>query len=165
MNKKTSFFLDFSDRQQDDQALVKATIFGPDFLPQPLTENVPTPNSRISVSPRIDYQLGSKITLQARYTLTRATQDNSGVGGFNLPAEGINNETTTQSAQLTATWVVNPQAINESRFQYTRSAKFPDCDRRCSHHQRERILHRQRRRARDRNSLTRALTNCRTIPR
>jgi len=122
LNKKTSFFLDFSDRQQDEQALVKATILGPGFLPQPLTENVPTPNSRISVSPRIDYQLGSKITLQARYTWTRVTQDDTGVGGFNLPAEGVNNRTTTQSAQLTATWVVSPQAINETRFQYTRSA-------------------------------------------
>jgi hypothetical protein len=122
LNKKTSFFLDFSDRRQDEQALVKATIVGPDFLPQPLTENVPTPNSRISVSPRIDYQLGSKITLQARYTWTRVTQDNTGAGAFNLPVEGVNNETTTQSAQLTATWVVSPQAINETRFQYTRSA-------------------------------------------
>jgi hypothetical protein len=69
LNKKTSFFLDFSDRQ----------------------------------------------------TWTRVTQDDTGVGGFNLPAEGVNNETTTQSAQLTATWVVSPQAINETRFQYTRS--------------------------------------------
>ena len=123
LNTKTSFFLDFSDRHQDEQALVNATVAGPgpDFPLQRLIENVPTPNSRISVSPRIDYQLGSKITLQARYTWTRLTQDNTGVGGFNLPAEGVNNETTTQSAQLTATWVVSPQSINETRFQYTRS--------------------------------------------
>jgi len=122
LSKKASFFLDFSDRHQDDQALVKATILGPDFLPTPLTENVPTPASRLSVSPRLDYQLGTKLTLQARYTWTRITQDNTGVGGFNLPAEGVNAATTTQSAQLTGTWMVNARAINESRFQYTRSA-------------------------------------------
>jgi hypothetical protein len=121
LNKKTSFFLDFSDRHQDEQALVKATVLGPDFLPQPLTENVPTPTSRISVSPRIDYQWGSKLTLQARYTWTRNTQDNTGVGGFNLPVMAVDAETTTQSAQLTATWVVSPIAINETRFQYTRA--------------------------------------------
>ncbi len=122
INKKTSFFLDFSDRHQDDQALIKATILGSNFLPDPLTENVPTPTSRISVSPRVDYQLNSKVTLQARYTFTRSTSDNSGVGGFNLATQGVNNETDTQSAQLIETWVVNARAINESRFQYTRSA-------------------------------------------
>ena len=122
INKKTSFFIDFSDRHQDDQALIKATILGSNFLPQPLTENVPTPTSRISLSPRIDYQLNDKVTLQARYTFTRSTSDNTGVGGFNLATQGVNNATDTQSAQLIETWVVNARAINESRFQYTHSA-------------------------------------------
>ena len=122
INKKTSFFMEFSDRHQDDQALIKATILGPDFLPLPLTQNVPTPTSRIFLSPRIDYQLSNSVTLQARYIWTRSTSDNNGVGGFNLATQGINNATTTQSAQLTGTWVVNARAINESRFQYTRSA-------------------------------------------
>ena len=122
INKRTSFFMEFSDRRQDDQALIKATILGPDFLPEPLTQNVPTPTSRISLSPRIDYQLSNSVTLQARYTWNRSTSDNTGVGGFNLATQGVNNESTTQSAQLTGTWVVNARAINESRFQYTRSA-------------------------------------------
>jgi Carboxypeptidase regulatory-like domain len=122
INKKTSFFLDFSDRHQDDQALIKATILGPDYLPEPLTQNVPTPTSRLSFSPRVDHQLNSKVTLQARYTFTRSTSDNTGVGGFNLATQGVDTETTTQSAQLIGTWVVNARAINESRFQYTRSA-------------------------------------------
>src|ERR1700735_1626275 len=38
INKKTSFFLDFSDRNQNEQALIKATILSPNFLPEPLTE-------------------------------------------------------------------------------------------------------------------------------
>ena len=122
INKKSSFFLDISDRHQDDQALIKATILDSNFLPTPFTQNVATPTSRLSLSPRLDYQLGSKFTLQARYTWTRVTSDNSGVGGFNLATQGINSKTTTQSAQLTGTWVVNSRAINESRFQYTRSA-------------------------------------------
>ena len=124
INKKTSFFMEFSNRHQDDQALVKATnpIFGDPGFGQPLTQNVPTPTSRISLSPRIDYQLSNSVTLQARYTWNRSTSDNTGVGGFNLATQGINNETTTQSAQLTGTWVVNTRAVNENRFQYTRSA-------------------------------------------
>ena len=126
INKKTSFFVDFSDRHQDDQALIRATVLDSNFLPTPLIQNVPTPTSRLSLSPRVDYQLGSKFTLQARYTWTRVTSDNSGVGGLNLASLGINRETTTQSAQLTGTWVVNTRAVNESRFQYTRSANSED---------------------------------------
>jgi hypothetical protein len=119
INKKTSFFLEFSDRQQREQALVNATILSPDFLPTRLNENIPTPASRTYLSPRVDYQLGSKVTLQARYTWVRGTQDNAGVGGFNLPVLGVDNRNTAQSAQLIETWVVNARAINESRFQYT----------------------------------------------
>jgi hypothetical protein len=122
INKRTSFYMEFSNRRQDDQALIKATILGPDFLPHPLTQNVPTPTSRIFLSPRIDFQLNNRVTLQARYTWIRSTSENNGVGGFNLPEQGVNNETTNQSAQLTGTWVINARAINESRFQYTRSA-------------------------------------------
>ena len=70
------------------------------------------------------------------------------MGGFNLPEMGINNETTTQSAQLTETWVVNARAINETRFQYTRTGNYANLAEQRSHHQRERILHRQRGHAR-----------------
>ncbi len=66
--------------------------------------------------------MSNSVTLQARYTWNRTTSDNNGVGGFNLATQGVNNETTTQSAQLTGTWVVNTRAVNENRFQYTRSA-------------------------------------------
>jgi Carboxypeptidase regulatory-like domain len=122
INRKTSFFVDFSDRHQDDQALIHATILDSNFQPAPFTQNVSTPTSRLSISPRIDYQAGSNVTLQGRYTWTRVTSDNQGVGGFNLATQSVNSETTSQSAQLTGTWLVNNRAVNESRFQYTRSA-------------------------------------------
>ncbi len=122
IGRRTSFFVDFSDRHQDDQALIRATILDSNFLPAPFTQNVSTPTSRLSVSPRIDYQAGSNVTLQGRYTWTRITSDNAGVGGFNLATQGVNNQTIYQSAQMTGTWVVNNRAVNESRFQYTRSA-------------------------------------------
>ena len=112
INRRTSFFVDFSDRHQDDQALIRATILDSNFLPAPFTLNVSTPTSRLSVSPRIDYQAGSNVTLQARYTWTRVTSDNQGVGGFNLATQSVNSQTTSQSAQLTGTWVVNNRAVN-----------------------------------------------------
>ena len=143
INKKSSFFFDFNRRNQDDQALIKATIPEPSVdsslgIPaaglncDPITKAcnynqfVGTPTTRTSLSPRLDYQLGSSNTLQARYTWTRAHSDNTGVGGFSLASQGITNETTTQSAQLTETWVVNTTTINESRFQYTKTNNVQD---------------------------------------
>ncbi len=121
INKKTSFFLDVSDRHQDDQALIRATLLDSNYLPSPFISNVGTPTERISFSPRVDYQLSSKHTLQARYTWTDVHTDNAGVGQFNLLAMGVNTKQLVQSAQATDTWVVNATTINETRFQYTRS--------------------------------------------
>jgi hypothetical protein len=121
INSKSSFFVDFSDRHQDDQALVRATILDPNFLPTPLIQNIATPTTRLSISPRLDYQLGSNFTLQARYTWTKIDSDNNGVGQFNLLTQGTKNISNNNSAQLTGTWVVNTTTVNESRFQYTRS--------------------------------------------
>jgi hypothetical protein len=121
INKKTSFFLDFNRRHQDDQALVNATVLDSNYLPVPLIENVATPNTRTSVSPRIDYQLSANHTLQGRYSWNHFDQPVGGVGGYNLSSQAINNSNSNHSFQLTETWVVNTSTINESRFQYTRT--------------------------------------------
>ena len=72
VSKKASFFLDFSYRHQEEQALINALTLDPASLqPLRLQENVPTPNDRTSISPRIDYQLTPNITLQGRYAWTQ----------------------------------------------------------------------------------------------
>jgi hypothetical protein len=117
LSKKASFFFDANYRGQDEQALVRATILDAGGNPIPFISNVPTPASRTSLSPRVDYQLTPSITLQGRYTYTGVHQADSGVGQFNLASQGIDNRPTNQSAQLTETWVINSRAINETRFQ------------------------------------------------
>lgn len=121
INKRSSFFLDFNDRHRDDQALVRANVLGPDFSVVQRIENVATPTTRRSISPRLDYQLGTAVTLQGRYTWTRTRSENNGVGQFSLPTQATSDGNTSQSAQLTGTWVINATTVNESRFQYTRS--------------------------------------------
>lgn len=121
LNKKTSFFVDFNRRHQDDQALVRATLLDSNFLPAPFIQNIATPTTRISFSPRIDYQLSTNHTLQLRYGWTGREQPVNGVGGFSLGTQATGNTNTDHSIQLTETWVVNTTTINESRFQYTRS--------------------------------------------
>ena len=121
LGKKASFFIDFARRYQKDSELINAQIVDPTtFAVSTLNQSIVAPNSRINVSPRIDYQLTPNITLQARYNLNKTENDNSGVGGTNLLNTAATNHGTNQNVQLTETWVVNTSTINESRFQYQR---------------------------------------------
>ena len=118
VNKKASFFIDFDRRALDDNAVVSAVVLDPNFNIVPFSQAVVTPNDRTTVSPRFDYQLSQNNTLVTRYTFTRTTMDNVGVGTFSLPSRGYTNGTTEQTVQATDTIVLGAHAINETRVQY-----------------------------------------------
>lgn len=120
-SEKTSIFTDFTYRRQDDQALVNATVLNTALQPLALVENVPAPNTRFGISPRMDYQVTPNLTLQARIGYTRYASDNTSVGQFNLAAVGIRTVNDNYGAQGTATWTINSSTMNETRFQFTRS--------------------------------------------
>jgi Carboxypeptidase regulatory-like domain len=115
--KKASFFIDFEKRDIDDFAVVNATVLDPEFNITTLSQTVPTPNRRITFSPRIDYQLNAKNTLVGRYTYTHATNV-TGVGGFSLPERQFDTANTEQTAQLTETAVLSKTVVNETRLQF-----------------------------------------------
>jgi hypothetical protein len=122
INKKASFFLDFSRRQLREAALVNEQLLDANFNPLPLQSfGIVAPTTNTRISPRVNYQLSSKITLDARYVYSRSETNNSGIGGFNLPSTGSTNHGTQQQFFLTETQVVNTTTINESRFQYFRN--------------------------------------------
>jgi len=145
IKNKLSFFIDFSRRQQREDSLINTEQLSPDCTSlsfgtpcAPLTQAyaIIAPNTFDSISPRIDYQLTSNITLQGRYMWRGSEQDQGGIGGYNLSAlpsaqcalltsaAGSNCSTayiqhgTNQTIQLTETQVVNTSTINETRFQY-----------------------------------------------
>ena len=120
LNKKASFFIDFDRRALNDNAVVSAVILDPSFNIAPFSQAVVTPNNRVTVSPRLDYQLAANNTLVTRYTFTQSTADNVGVGTFALPSRGYTNQTTEQTVQATDTIVLGARAINETRLQYIR---------------------------------------------
>jgi hypothetical protein len=128
--KKASFFLEFSRRQLREAALVNAQELAPGcssltFLTPcvGLTQafGLVEPNNFTNISPRVDYQLTTNITVQARYSYRTTGIENSGVGGTNLPTTGYNTNQHNQQVQLTETWVVNPKTINETRYQYAQN--------------------------------------------
>lgn len=116
---KSSFFLDISNRDIRNAALVNATILDPTFNVVPFQQEFTIPTSRFSISPRFDYQINPNNTLVMRYSFTRANSENQGINGFNLPSRAFETSNTDHEFRLTETMIVNPKTINETRFQYS----------------------------------------------
>ena len=69
--------------------------------------------------PHVDYQLGANNYLSLRYTLTRATIQDAGIGGFDLISRGYYRLNTFNTVQFIET-SIHGTAVNETRFQYFR---------------------------------------------
>lgn len=115
---KSSFFLDISNRRVDDGAVVNATILDPNLNIVPFTEEFTIPSRRFSFSPRFDYAINEKNTLVARYSFSKFTRENIGVGGFSLPERAYTSENIQHEIQLTETMIINAKTVNETRFRY-----------------------------------------------
>ncbi len=64
---RASFTLDAEIRRTRDDAFVLATVLDANLAPLRINQTVPAPQKRVSASPRLDYSLGAKNTLTARY--------------------------------------------------------------------------------------------------
>jgi hypothetical protein len=132
ISKHASFFVDVERRNIDDNGIINATIPGQNLLSGvPYQNFFPTPQRRTTVSPRADFQLGSKNTLSFRYYYLNSDRQVTGIGSFDLPATTIGNLTlpstgystpsTEQGVQVVETAVLSARVVNETHFRYDRS--------------------------------------------
>ena len=122
ISKKASFFFTAQQRDIDNVSVVVAQVLGPGNVATPFTAAIPSPSTRLNISPRVDFQLTPNNTLTIRYQYTRNTQDNGGIGQFSLPSTGFNTHSDENTVQITDTQIINPRMINETRFQYIRDS-------------------------------------------
>ncbi|MBL8176945.1 MAG: carboxypeptidase regulatory-like domain-containing protein [Bryobacterales bacterium] len=122
VTKKSSFGFDFEGRSVDENAIVNATVLDANLQPLAFQQPVVTPQLRLNLSPRFDYQLNEKNTLVARYHYSPIRNDNRGVGEFSLLSRAYDSRDTEHTFQLTETAILNAKAINETRFQMQRSS-------------------------------------------
>src|SRR5580700_739257 len=115
---KASFGLDFERRDITENAFILATTLDSNFNPQTINQGIVTPQTRMTISPRLDYQINEKNTLVARFQNTRVGQDDNGVGGYSLLSQAYNTTSQENTVQLTETAVLSATTINETRFQY-----------------------------------------------
>src|SRR6185503_2892947 len=121
ISKKASFFLNVQQRNIQDASIINAVILDPTLTATPFNDAVLKPNTRTSVTPRVDVQLTDNNTLSMRYEFNRSAQSGLGIGGFDLSSLSYNTNSIQHEIQLSDTQTINPTTINETRFQFERN--------------------------------------------
>lgn len=120
LGKKASWFANVFSRDNQSNSIVNAELLDSSGNPYNYTAAVSNPQSRLSVSPRFDFQLGNNNTLTVRYMLSRQKATNSGVSQFALQSQAYNVSNLENTLQISDTQVLSTHVVNETRFQYMR---------------------------------------------
>ena len=122
LTKKSSFTIDAQRNMVDNGSITNAVTVNPQTLGlESFAGVLVTPGRYTNISPRIDYQLGENNKLMFRYGVTHSDVRNNGIGGFDLVSRGYHSQFTNQTVQAADTVLIG-RAVNETRFQFYRSA-------------------------------------------
>lgn len=121
LGKTASFTVEFERRNIGQYALLNTMVLDSNFNIVPYNTSVLNPMVETEVSGRLDYQLSQNHTFVGRYEWETNEQQNAGLDTSSLPPRGYTTNETEHELQLTETAIINPNAINEIRFQYRRS--------------------------------------------
>lgn len=119
INKKSSFFFNVQRRNIRDVSVITAKAASNGELVD-INGAVPNPRYRTSISPRVDYQLTPNNTFTARYEYEKESEENNGIGGYNLATQGYDQNENSHNLSISDTQVISPSIINETRFQWYR---------------------------------------------
>jgi hypothetical protein len=121
LNHRASLTFDWGYENVKNGSIVNAVVLNSALLQEPFSAIRTTPQARLQLTPRVDYQLGANHTLTVRYGITRLDVTDAGIGSFDLVSRGYHLQTTNQTVQATESAVLGA-AVNETRVQYFRSA-------------------------------------------
>jgi hypothetical protein len=127
LTKKSSFFMSFEQRDNQDQAIYNyyPAVLDPStglysISPTRASGALSNPHNHISISPRIDVQLGQKNTLTVRYQWYYDSESGD-ISSTQLPSQSVNSTSTEHVWQLSDSQIINDHTVNETRFEYRRS--------------------------------------------
>ena len=120
LGKSASWFTSFFDRQNHSNSIVNAELLDASGNAYNYSTAVSSPQSRLDLSPRFDFQIGKNNTLTVRYGLSQQKQTNAGVSQFSLPSQAYNSSNLENELQLSDTQILGPRIINETHLQLAR---------------------------------------------
>jgi hypothetical protein len=86
---KASFAFDSDYRSVDSNSTINAIVLDANLNEVPFAQTLTRPQSRMSFSPRIDWQINDKQALTLRYSHSENKATDSGIGDLNLPSRGF----------------------------------------------------------------------------
>jgi len=126
--KHASFYIDSQRSENDDNAVVNATVLDAAFNPVPFNRAILTPRRFTSASPRLDFRINESHTLIARYAYLRGNLKQMGIGDFSLPSRAYQDRDLNNTFQLTETGIIGRSLINELRLQYVEDQRRQDAE-------------------------------------
>ena len=118
IGKKAAYFLNVFGLDRQTQTIIDA--LNPANPSTNFTQAFPNPSSILQISPRIDFQFGSKHNITIRDSFFRSAASGGGVGTLNLPTQATSSNDKENSLQIGDTVVINPSLVNETHFQWRR---------------------------------------------
>jgi len=118
LSKKASYQVNAEQRNIHDAAVISPSAFAAAGVP---VTQVLNPHIRTNASVRLDYQLTASDTLMVRYQFTHNHAENDGVAQLALPSQAYNQNNTENTIQVSNTRILNPSAVNETRFEWQRN--------------------------------------------
>jgi hypothetical protein len=93
----------------------------------PYTVSEPNQRIRTNISGRVDWQLGARNTLTARYGFWSESEENN-LNAGSLPSASWHESNTDHTVQVSDAFVVNDHLVNETRLQFERQNEnhYPD---------------------------------------
>lgn len=116
---RSSFSLDFSNRDIDNNAIINAQILDPSLNIVNFRQDIQVPNKRFSIGPRFDYAINDKNTLVLRYNFNRSTVENQGIGDTSLLSRAYETSSREHEIRATETMVINAKTVNETRVEFS----------------------------------------------
>jgi len=122
LGKRASFAFEWQRNMVDNGSITNVVTLDPQTLAaRPFTSVITTPQRFTRINPRMDYQLNQNNTLTVAYDFTHSDIRDAGIGAFDLISRGYRVQYTDQTVQMTET-IVSGRNVNETRFQYYRTA-------------------------------------------
>jgi hypothetical protein len=121
IRNRWGYFFEFEREAQDENSEVFATVLDRDTLqPRPFYDVVVTPARETEFTVRTDYLMGARHTMWLRYHFEVESEQNQGLGGFDLPERAFDSRERDQSLRFSFTSIINDRVVNEMRLGVSR---------------------------------------------